>query len=564
MRSSTLLAMSRRLVLPTCIAASSFFPLALAHVQMSDPLPLRSPLDTANADGLRDYDNTAPLSPDGSNFPCKGYHKNTPLRATANYTAGETYDLGLRGEATHHGGSCQLSLSYDGGSSFKVIESMIGGCPLEKSYKFTIPPQAPTGQALFAWTWVNHEGNREFYMNCAVVDVEGRGGVEKRDAAVALNSLPDLFVANLAGINSCTVPEGEDAVFPNPGTDVAYGGGISADSPVSCQGESATTEKTDSGGSPEGAARADGGESKPGGSPEYEGDVEQSTNMRNDQPSSGGEPAPSEGKTTQPADETDSAISSAANFAPLPTTTPPAEEAHHDPDAGYNRVAAPIREDAYCEPEEIVTVTLPRPPGNPYGYNYTATTLRTITRTSRQSVDPRPTLVSTTVSPPGYPSSPPISPPLISPPLLPPPPPPPPSSRPPYAATPEDIARYQPCVPGTFLCTSPSTFLTCLPSASSSPTFSAPRSAAPGMMCLPSWSPYSSATSGYAAGSGGGASYRDDRHVRSRPLGDCDVNGALGCTRGGEGFMVCDQGGWVDMGSVAAGTRCVGGRIAAA
>ena len=45
----------------------------------------------------------------------------------------------IAGSITHDGGSCQLSLSYDNGVTFKVIQSMIGGCPLVPGYNFTIP-----------------------------------------------------------------------------------------------------------------------------------------------------------------------------------------------------------------------------------------------------------------------------------------------------------------------------------------------------------------------------------------------------------------------------------------
>jgi hypothetical protein len=55
--------------------------------------------------------------------------------------------------------------------------------------------------------------------------------------------------------------------------------------------------------------------------------------------------------------------------------------------------------------------------------------------------------------------------------------------------------------------------------------------------------------------------YRDDRYVRYRPFGACSVDGSLQCVNGGAGFYVCDQGGWVDMGSVADGTTCADGRI---
>lgn len=65
----------------------------------------------------------------------------------------------LKGGATHGGGSCQLSLSFDGGNEFKVIKSIIGGCPETKKYSFTIPSELEKSlkgkrtTGLFAWTW---------------------------------------------------------------------------------------------------------------------------------------------------------------------------------------------------------------------------------------------------------------------------------------------------------------------------------------------------------------------------------------------------------------------------
>lgn len=61
----------------------------------------------------------------------------------------------ITGAAAHNGSSCQASLSIDGGSSWKVIHSYIGNCPVagDSSYEFIIPDDTPAGEALFAWTW---------------------------------------------------------------------------------------------------------------------------------------------------------------------------------------------------------------------------------------------------------------------------------------------------------------------------------------------------------------------------------------------------------------------------
>lgn len=116
----------------------------------------------------KDYSMTNPLFSDGSNFPCKLY-QNSDTNPQANdikatYSAGSTYNLTLEGGATHMGGSCQISISYDNGATFKVIESIIGGCPLVDTYDFTIPSFAPSSDtALLSWSWFNLIGNREMY-----------------------------------------------------------------------------------------------------------------------------------------------------------------------------------------------------------------------------------------------------------------------------------------------------------------------------------------------------------------------------------------------------------------
>lgn len=131
----------------------------------------------------------------------------------------------VAGGATHGGGSCQISLSYDRGASFHVIHSMVGGCPLKSSYEFTIPSDAPScDNALFAWSWLNEVGNREFYMNCALVKITGSS------SGTSLNT-PLMFEANIFG-EKCTTPEGLDFVYPNPGNSVEYGGKYSSQKPT--------------------------------------------------------------------------------------------------------------------------------------------------------------------------------------------------------------------------------------------------------------------------------------------------------------------------------------------
>src|ERR1700742_729511 len=213
-------------ILATVVVSLTRIVLTHAHMQMSWPYPLRSPLDPTLSWDVKDYSMTNPLNANGSDFPCKHYQEdgNTPQAVKATYTAGETYNLTLSGYATHDGGSCQISLSYDNGVSFKVIKSIIGGCPLSPTYDFTIPASVPSSDSvLLSWSWFNLVGNREMYQNCARVSVQSRNTsrtVRSRRQA-GFEGLPDMYVCNVN--NGCTTVEGENVVFPKPGSDVTYG-----------------------------------------------------------------------------------------------------------------------------------------------------------------------------------------------------------------------------------------------------------------------------------------------------------------------------------------------------
>ncbi|RAO67260.1 uncharacterized protein BHQ10_003272 [Talaromyces amestolkiae] len=200
-----------------------------AHMQMSNPYPIRSPLNPNGDESKKDYSYTSPLDASGSNFPCKGYQTDAFV-SVATYKPGSQYDLSLTGSATHGGGSCQISLSYDTGKTFTVIQSMEGGCPLTSNYTFTVPSDAPSGQALLAWTWFNKIGNREMYMNCAQVTIGGSSSKRShvRDMMVsradtAFSARPPIFIANVKGPGGCTTIESLEVNFPEAGPNVVGG-----------------------------------------------------------------------------------------------------------------------------------------------------------------------------------------------------------------------------------------------------------------------------------------------------------------------------------------------------
>jgi len=191
---------------------------ALAHMNMMSPPPLRHRDNPNTQNPMPYYD--FPLKSDGSDFPCKGYLSalDTPEgKPVAAWAAGSQQSFALEGSGTHYGGSCQLSLSYDRGKTFKVIKSYIGSCPHringgDQTFNFKVPSEAPSGEVLFSWSWNNRE--REFFQNCAVITITGGG--------TGISDLPDMLVSNIG--NGCTSPlTNAELQYPNPGPVIETG-----------------------------------------------------------------------------------------------------------------------------------------------------------------------------------------------------------------------------------------------------------------------------------------------------------------------------------------------------
>ncbi|KAF3022979.1 hypothetical protein E8E14_009874 [Neopestalotiopsis sp. 37M] len=202
------------------------------HMQLSSPQPHTF---LAN-DGQKNPGR--PLLEAGTDFPCRNpdlsFAWDGPLNS---YALGSSQQLALIGSAVHGGGSCQLSITYDreptADSVFKVIHTVQGGCPARDTegnlgddasmtdpytYDYTIPDNIPAGNATIAWSWINRVGNREFYMECGVLELTGEGGDQAN-----YDALPDLFVANIDPYSDgCSTlgMEGDDPVIPNPGDSV--------------------------------------------------------------------------------------------------------------------------------------------------------------------------------------------------------------------------------------------------------------------------------------------------------------------------------------------------------
>jgi hypothetical protein len=214
--------------------------LAQTHMIMNTPVPFGKSTLT-----------NSPLDASGSDFPCKQRTGVYAAEGASNTMAlGSVQPLSFTGGATHGGGSCQISITYDTApttsSTWKVIHSIEGGCPIKNvagnngnsatdidpsTYSFTVPSTLPTGTAVLAWTWFNKIGNREMYMNCAPITLTA--GTTKRSEedeelmrrnytqfverdTAAYNALPNMFIANIP-TSTCKTDDSQDLAFPNPG-----------------------------------------------------------------------------------------------------------------------------------------------------------------------------------------------------------------------------------------------------------------------------------------------------------------------------------------------------------
>jgi hypothetical protein len=228
------------------VAISALAASASAHMIITNPVPFG-----------KDTLNNSPLGP--SDFPCKQRNGVYAISSMNQWNAGETQEVSFQGTATHGGGSCQFSITTDSEptekSQWKVIQSVVGGCPTDAkgnldgpdagkkpaSFPVTMPKTIPDGRYTFAWTWINKVGNREFYMNCAPIQVgSSSGSASTASASQALASLPDMFVANLPA-DSCSTAENQDFQYPNPGQSLVTGALASPGSTLTGAGCTAMT-----------------------------------------------------------------------------------------------------------------------------------------------------------------------------------------------------------------------------------------------------------------------------------------------------------------------------------
>ncbi|KAK9765513.1 hypothetical protein K7432_006100 [Basidiobolus ranarum] len=172
-------------LLPSTAALLSLVTLAVAHMEMIQPPPRNSKYNPT-FQGIPDYDMVNPLGI----YPCKGYEQGKVVQTVQ---AGSKLDIKLSGVAVHDGGHCQFAISYDGGKNFAVLDTIYNDCIIASlDYSVTIPSTAGSSKnVIFAWAWINKVGNREYYMNCADIEIKGSD-----DGYI---TGPELLVANLPG-----------------------------------------------------------------------------------------------------------------------------------------------------------------------------------------------------------------------------------------------------------------------------------------------------------------------------------------------------------------------------
>lgn len=499
---------------------------ALGHMEMSWPYPLHSKYNPSNSYTVIDYSMTAPLFSDGSNFPCKGYQNDRPIVPVITYSAGSTYNMTIAGSAVHGGGSCQLSLSYDNGATFRVIKSMIGGCPLTSTYDFTIPSYAPNGNALFAWTWQNEQGNREYYMNCAEVAISG-SSASKRDTS-SFEALPFIWKANVPGVNTCTTTEGEDPVYPMPGPDVLYGGKMTSSSPANsvagvCDAATPFGKAYKSLGDtadPQTATVGGNTGSSPTTVKSAASSSQVPTTLKSTTKTSAASSAASSVKQSTAVVQSSSIKSSASTVVTLSTVN-----AGKSKTSSTTPLPSASSTDDDCPSDVTLTV-----------YTTAGATAKTSVVSSAATSAASPAASSTPIDPDTE-----------------------------FATG--DLSTYLPCVPGTYICTSATTWVTCdstmYSDGSTSWVYRDARVLGNGASCVPSFSPYSSSTKVYAQQADSPAGfYRDDRIAYPSGAGACAENGDVQCV-GTTGFNMCNDLVWFGMGGTASGTSCSNGLLVA-
>ncbi|KAK4228659.1 hypothetical protein QBC38DRAFT_361402 [Podospora fimiseda] len=177
------------------------------------------------------HDNSRPLRPDGSDYPCgQSLVQDTTAREVlVGERLNNITDLISVGKlSSKTSGSCQISITLDNtptkNSVFKVLKTIASGCPLARpddtlpaSYSFKIPRNFPSmAGAVIALTWFPTDDNSFPTMHMECIHVQFQGAKEPATNTAAFDSLPNMFVANIG--NRCSTGDNTNLVnFPEKG-----------------------------------------------------------------------------------------------------------------------------------------------------------------------------------------------------------------------------------------------------------------------------------------------------------------------------------------------------------
>lgn len=171
----------------------------LCHISMSYPPSRKSRFNSYYVSRNDvNYNLRSPLNaqPDFFTFPCKGFGMGKPTT----FFEDNKITITLEGTAIHGGGHCQFGISYDN-KEFIVLKTVESNCLTDTmTYSFDLPDDARKGDMVVFWTWINKLGNREYYMECADVNVKG----DSTKSSIIKGK--ELLVVNLPGYPQ--LPEG--------------------------------------------------------------------------------------------------------------------------------------------------------------------------------------------------------------------------------------------------------------------------------------------------------------------------------------------------------------------
>ncbi|RUS29065.1 hypothetical protein BC938DRAFT_481102 [Jimgerdemannia flammicorona] len=186
------------------IALSSYTTPTSAHLRIRDPPTRRSPESSYyNQHKCISNNLASPVGFQGKfPYPCRGFARGPALKT---WTAGQQIKVEIDPNANHHGGHCELAISYDE-KNFAVIYQAFDRCLANCvtgnragcTITATLPASLPASKnAILAWSWIAREGNREYFHGCS--DIEIKTTKKAKRAAKKGYTGKKMLVANYPG-----------------------------------------------------------------------------------------------------------------------------------------------------------------------------------------------------------------------------------------------------------------------------------------------------------------------------------------------------------------------------